>query len=90
MIAAESSVLDLKRVEVIQLSINNDTANLENKKLMEEKAMQLTKDSLKPFNTYFESLKKTNEIREESIEKQRITCTGKKHTDQINCFTNLI
>ena len=71
MIAAESSVLDLKRVEVIQLSINNDTANLENKKLMEEKAMQLTKDSLKPFNTYLESLKKTNEIREESIEKQK-------------------
>ena len=71
MIAAESSVLDLKRVEVIQLSINNDNSNLENKKLMEEKALQLTKDSLKPFNIYFESLKKTNEIREESIEKQK-------------------
>ena len=71
MIAAERSVLDLKRVEVIQLSINNDTANLENKKLMEEKATQLTNDSVKPFKIYFESLRKTNDIREESIEKQK-------------------
>ena len=40
MTAAESSVLDLKRVEVIQLSVNNDTTNFENKKLQEEKAIQ--------------------------------------------------
>jgi hypothetical protein len=71
MAAAESSVLDLKRVEVIQLSINNDTTNLENRKLMEEKATQLTNDSMKPFKIYSDSLKKTNEIRAESIEKQK-------------------
>ena len=71
MIAAERSVLDLKRVEVIQLSISNDTSGLENKKLMEEKATQLTNDSVKPFKNYYESLRKANEIREESIEKQK-------------------
>jgi hypothetical protein len=71
MTAAESSVLDLKRVEVIQLSVNNDTTNFENKKLQEEKAIQLVKDSMKPFKVYSDSVKKTNEIRVESIEKQK-------------------
>lgn len=38
---------------------------------MEEKATQLTNDSMKPFKIYSDSLKKTNEIRVESIEKQK-------------------
>ena len=71
MFAAERSVLDLKRVEIIQLSINNDMANIQNKNLLEEKANQLTNDSVKPFKTYLESVKKANETREESIERQR-------------------
>ena len=71
MLAAERSVLDLKRVEIIQLSINNDTANIQNKNLLEEKASQLTNDAIKPFKIYLESVKKANDTREESIERQR-------------------
>jgi len=71
MLAAERSVLDLKRAEIIQLSINNDMSNIQNKNLLEEKASQLTNDSVKPFKIYLESVKKANETREESIERQR-------------------
>ena len=71
MSAAERSVLDLKNTEIIQLSINNDISILENKKLLEDKANQLTNDSVKPFKTYLDSVNKVNEIREESIEKQK-------------------
>ena len=71
MLAAERSVLDLKRAEIIQLSINNDMSNIQNKNLLEEKASQLTNDSVKPFKIYLESIKKANETREESIERQR-------------------
>jgi hypothetical protein len=38
MSAIENFVLDLKNLEVKQLSISIDTSNIENKKLMEDKA----------------------------------------------------
>ena len=71
MSAAENSVLDLKNVEIRQLSISNDTSVIENKKLMEDKANILTNDAVKPFKIYLDSVKKANEIREESIERQK-------------------
>ena len=71
MSAAERSVLDLKNTEIIQLSINNSTSIIENKNLLEEKANQLTNEAIKPFKIYFDNLKKVNEIREESIKKQK-------------------
>ena len=71
MSAAENSVLDLKNVEIRQLSISNDSSVIENKKLMEDKANILTNDAVKPFKIYLDSVKKANEIREESIERQK-------------------
>ena len=71
MSAAENSVRDFKKAEIIQLSINNDTANIENKNVSEENATKLTNDAVKPFNIYLDSVKKVNEIRVESIEKQK-------------------
>ena len=71
MSAAENSVLALKNVEIRQLSISNDTSVIENKKLMEDKANILTNDAVKPFKIYLDSVKKANEIREESIERQK-------------------
>ena len=56
MSAAENSVLDLKNVEIRQLSISNDTSVI---------------DAVKPFKIYLDSVKKANEIREESIERQK-------------------
>ena len=72
MSAAENSVLDLKRAEIIQLTVSNDPSNIANKNLYEEKANQLTNDCIKPFKIYSESVDKVNEIRIESIEKQKI------------------
>ena len=71
MLAAESAVLDLKNFEIIKLSVNNDTSLIENKNLLEEKAVQLTNDSVKPFKMYSDSVDKVNEIRVESIELQK-------------------
>ena len=72
MSAAENSVLDLKTAEIRQLTVSNDPSNIANKNLYEEKANQLTNDCIKPFKIYSESVDKVNEIRIESIEKQKI------------------
>ena len=71
MSAAENGVKALKDAEVKQLSVNNDPSNIANKNLLEEKAKILINDSIKPYKTYFESVQKVNEIRVESIEKQK-------------------
>ena len=71
MFAAEQSVLDLKKLEVKTMSINDATIMMESKEISEQKARQLTNDALKPFKVYQESVDKANEIRKESIEKQK-------------------
>ena len=68
---AEQSVLDLKKIEINVMSINDATMIQESKDLSEEKAKQLTTDCIKPFNIYKDSVKKANDIRLESIEKQK-------------------
>ena len=70
MSAAENSVYDLKKAEFRELTVNNETPEAKN--LLEAKATQLTNDCIKPFKYYFDSVQKVNEIREESIEKQRL------------------
>ena len=72
MFAAEQSVLDLKKIEIKNMSINKDaTLMLESKEIQENKAKELTEDSIKPFKIYKDSVKRANELREESIKKQR-------------------
>ena len=71
MFAAEQSVLDLKKLEVKTMSINDATIMMESKEISEQEALQLTNDALKPFKVYQESVDKANEIRKESIEKQK-------------------
>ena len=69
--AAEQSVLCLKNVEVKYMSVNDATMIQESKDQSEEQALQLTNASIRPFNIYRDSVIKANEIREESIEKQK-------------------
>ena len=71
MSAAEHSVLDLKKVEVRNMNVVNNTVMLESKDTLDSKAVQLNNDVKKPFNIYKESVKKANNLRKESIEKQK-------------------
>ena len=72
MFAAEQSVLDLKKMEVKNMSINNDaTIILESKDILVNKANELLEDSIRPFKIYKDSVNKTNELREESINIQK-------------------
>ena len=71
MYAAEQSVLDLKKMEISTMSVNDATMIVESKDLLEEKANQLTNDAIKPFEIYQESVEKANALREDSINKQK-------------------
>ena len=71
MYAAEQSVLDWKKIEVKNMSINDATIIQESKNTSEDKAIQLTNDSIKPFKIYQDSVDKANELREQSIDKQK-------------------
>ena len=72
MSAAENIVYDLKKAEYRQLTVSNDITNIESGNLLKIKSTQLVNECVKPFKTYFDSVQKVNEIREESIEKQRL------------------
>ena len=72
MFAAEQSVLDLKKIEVKNMSINKDaTLMIESKDMQENKAKELTDESIRPFKIYKDSVIKANELREESINIQK-------------------
>ena len=72
MFAAEQAVLDLKKIEIKIMSLNNDsTLILESKDISEIKAYELTNFAIKPFNAYEESVKKANELWNESMNKQK-------------------
>ena len=71
MIAAEASVLDYNKVLVKNLSIIESPEINQSKTLLETKTKQLMDDSVKPFNTYKNSVNKVNENRIDSINKQK-------------------
>ena len=71
MSAAEQSVIDLKKIEVRNMNVLNNTVMLESKGTLDNKANQLNNDAKKPFNIYKESVEKANNIRKESIDKQK-------------------
>ena len=71
MLAAENSVLDYNKLLVKNLSINDSPDIIQSKALLETKAKQLMDDSVKPFNTYKNSVNKANEMRIDSINKQK-------------------
>ncbi len=71
MYAAEQSVLDLKKLQIKTMSVNDATMMVESKNVIEEKANQLTNDCVKPFKIYQDSVDKANEMREQSINKQK-------------------
>ena len=68
---AEQAVIDLKKVEILNMRINDDPSVLESKEILNTKSSQLTNDAIKTFNIYKESIKKANNIREESIKRQK-------------------
>ena len=69
--AAEKSVFEAKKIEIKNMSITDDTVVLESKDIMESNAKQLIDDSIKPFKTYQSSVTKANELRIDSINKQK-------------------
>ena len=71
MIAAEASVLDYNKVLVKNLSVVESPDIIQSKTILETKTKQLMDESIKPFNTYKNSLNKANEIRIDSINKQK-------------------
>lgn len=71
MTAAETSVLDYNKVLVKNLSIIESPEINQSKALLETKTKQLMDDSVKPFNTYKNSVNKANEFRVDSINKQK-------------------
>jgi hypothetical protein len=68
---AEQAVIDLKKVEILNMKINDDATVLESREMLNVKSNQLTNDAIKTFNIYKESIKKANNIREESIKRQK-------------------
>lgn len=71
MLAAETSVLDYNKVLVKNLSINDSPEIIQSKAIIETKTKQLMEDSVKPYNTYKNSVKKANDLRIDSINKQK-------------------
>ena len=71
MYAAEQSALNLKGIEVKNMSINDATLIMESKTMQEENAIQLREDAIKPFKIYKDSVKKANELRVSSIKIQK-------------------
>ena len=69
--AAEQSVLNLKKIEISTMAINDATLIMESKEILDQKAIQLTSDAVKPFEIYQESVDKANDLREDSINKQK-------------------
>lgn len=71
MTAAETSVLDYNKVLVKNLSIIESPDIMQAKTQLEIKTKQLMDESIKPFNTYKNSVNKANELRVDSINKQK-------------------
>ena len=71
MLAAEQSVIDFKKLEIKNMSINDATIIYESYDIQENIAKQLVGDSIKPFKIYKDSVNKANELREESIKSQK-------------------
>ena len=72
MIVAEQSVLDLKKLEIKTMSVNNDSALiLQSQEMLTQNATKFLNDCIKPFKTYEESRSKANELREDSVKKQK-------------------
>ena len=69
--AAEKSVKDLKELQIKRMAINDDTIMNENKDTLNVNANQLINEAIKYYNLYKDNVKKANEIREESIKKQK-------------------
>ena len=92
MSAAEQSVFNLKSIEVKNMSINNDaTLILESKDMQENKAKELTDESIRSFKTYKDSVIKANELREESIKIQKnLLYTYQDIEEEIGKIHNII
>ena len=59
MIVAEQSVLDLKKLEIKTMSVNNDSALiLQSQEMLTQNATKFLNDCIKPFKTYEESRSK--------------------------------
>ena len=72
MVVAEQSVLDLKKLEIKTMSVNNDSQSmLQSQEMLNQNSSKLINDCIKPFKTYEESRSKANELREDSIKKQK-------------------
>ena len=71
MTAAETSVLDYNKVLVKNLNVMESPEIIQSKAMLETKSKQLMDDTVKPFNTYKNSVNKANEFRIDSINKQK-------------------
>ena len=65
MSAAEQAVLDLKKIEIKAMSLNDSYQIMESKDISEIKANELVDFAIKPFEAYKESVSKVNYLREE-------------------------
>ena len=70
--AAEQSVYDLKKLELKYTKINKDELITNNINKMKESSLNLIKDSMKYYKIYKDSVKKANDIREESIRMEKL------------------
>ena len=70
--AAEQSVYDLKKLELKYSKINKDELINNNINKMKESSTNLVKDSYKYYKIYKDSVKKANNIREESIRLEKL------------------
>ena len=98
MFSAEQSVLDLKKTETSNVSVNDDALIMDDndiKDIKDQKPVQLTSDALKSFEIYQESVDKANALREDSINKQKHLLNtyknieeevGKINTNILNIF----
>ena len=53
------------------MSLNDATIIVASKDILEQKAIQLTSDAVKPFEIYKESVEKANALREDFVNKQK-------------------
>ena len=70
--AGEQSVYDLKKLELKYTKINKDEIIINNINKMKESSINLIKDSSKYYKIYKDSVKKANDIREESIRMEKL------------------
>jgi hypothetical protein len=69
--AAEKSVKDLKELQIKRMAINDDSIMNDSKDTLNVNANQLINEAIKYYNLYKDSVNKANDIREESIKKQK-------------------